>query len=241
MANAVDDILNSLDMAQLADMVGASQSEVEQATAAALPALFGGLDANAQDPAGAGSILEALGQHDGELLDGGVDLGQVDAQDGEAITRHIFGSNEDAVYNQLGGYGAAGGLGGSLFRKLLPILAPIVLSYIMKQMTQRTGGSSSGSGGGGLGDILGQVLGGGSAAQPQDSQPQDAQVDDNVLPQRTEPTSSTPASSGQPDLNDILKDVLGGAASSQTSSQQQQSSGGGIIDILGSILGGGRR
>jgi hypothetical protein len=192
MSNAVDDILNSLDMAQLADMVGASQSEVEQATAAALPALFGGLDANAQDPAGAGSILEALGQHDGELLDGGVDLGQVDAQDGEAITRHIFGSNEDAVYSQLGGYGAAGGLGGSLFRKLLPILAPIVLSYIMKQMTQRTGGSSSGSGGGGLGDILGQVLGGGSAAQPQDSQPQDAQVDDNVLPQRTDPTSSAP-------------------------------------------------
>ncbi|CCI51365.1 conserved hypothetical protein [Nostocoides jenkinsii Ben 74] len=236
MSNAVDDILNSLDMAQLADMVGASQSEVEQATAAALPALFGGLDANAQDPAGAGSILEALGQHDGELLDGGVDLGQVDAQDGEAITRHIFGSNEDAVYNQLGGYGAAGGLGGSLFRKLLPILAPIVLSYIMKQMTQRTGGSSSGSGGGGLGDILGQVLGGKSAAQPQD-----AQVDDNVLPQRTEPTSSAPSTSGQPDLNDILKDVLGGAASSQTSRQQAPSGGGSVIDILGSILGGGRR
>lgn len=241
MANAVDDILNSLDMDQLAAMVGADPSEVEAATAAALPALFGGLDANAQDPRGAGSILEALGQHDGALLDGGVDLGQVDAQDGAAITRHIFGSNEDEVYSQLGGYGAAGGLGGSLFRRLLPILAPIVLSYVMKQMTQRTGGTSGGgssSGGGGLGDILGQVLGGGAASAPQESQ-----ADEQVLPQRQQ-TPQAPQSSGQPNLDDILKDVLGGAASSQSSrqqQQQQQSSSGGIIDILGSILGGGRR
>ena len=36
MSDAVDDILSSLDMAQLADMVGADQSEVEQAAAAAL-------------------------------------------------------------------------------------------------------------------------------------------------------------------------------------------------------------
>jgi hypothetical protein len=237
MSDAVDDILSSLDMAQLADMVGADQSEVEQAAAAALPALFGGLDANAQDPSGAGSILEALGQHDPSLLDGGVDLGQIDAQDGAAITSHIFGSNEEEVYNQLGGYSAAGGLGGSLFKRLLPILAPIVLSYVMKQMTQRSGGSTSGSsGGGGLGDILGQVLGGGSASQTQDSA-----ADDDVLPQRTQAPSST-QSSGQPNLDSILKDVLGGAASS-TSSRQQQApqSGGGIIDILGSILGGGRR
>ncbi len=160
MSNAVDDILSSLDMAQLAKTWWvADQSEVRAGSPPppALPALFGGLDANAQDPSGAGSILEALGQHDPSLLDGGVDLGQIDAQDGAAITSHIFGSNEEEVYNQLGGYSAAGGLGGSLFKRLLPILAPIVLSYVMKQMTQRSGGSTSGSsGGGGLGDILGQ-------------------------------------------------------------------------------------
>jgi len=239
MTNPVDDILNSLDIDQLAAQVGADPADVEQATAAALPALFGGLDANAQDPAGAASILQALGQHDPSLLDGGVDVSQVDPADGEAIAQHIFGPNTDAVYNQLGQYGAAGGLGGSLFRRLLPILAPIVLSYIMKQMSQRGGGASGGAGGGGLGDILGQVLGGGSASAPQDSQ-----VDPNALPQRTDaPQQSAPEpSSGAPNLDSILKDVLGEGAAGQSSRTQQQAGGGNILtDILGGLLGGGRR
>ncbi|GAA1747595.1 DUF937 domain-containing protein [Nostocoides vanveenii] len=242
MSNAVDDILNSLDLNQLADMVGADPGDVEQAAAAALPALFGGLSANAQDPGGASSLLEALGQHDGSLLDGGVDVSQIDVNDGQAIAGHIFGDNTDAVYNQLGQYGAAGGLGSSLFRRLLPILAPIVLSYVMKQMTQRTGGgASSGSGGGGgLGDILGSILGGGSAQQA----PQDSQLDPGALPQQTNTTQAPSPTGSAGSLDDILKDVLGGAASStstRTRTQEQQPSGGSIIDILGSILGGGRR
>jgi len=258
-SNAVDDILKSLDMNQLADMVGADPNTVEQAAATALPALFGGLDANAQDPMGANSILQALGQHSGSLLDGGIDLGQIDPQDGAAITSHIFGNNEEAVYNQLGGYGAGGGLGGSLFKRLLPILAPIVMSYIMKHMTQRTGGAAGGSGGG-LGDILGQVLGGGSAGQTQQSsgggglgdilgqvlggsqqsQPQDTNVFPDEVQQPTQ--QNTQAGSGQqPNLDSILKDVLGGAASS-TSNKTQSAGGGSIIgDILGGLLGGGRR
>ena len=93
MTNAVDDILGSLDIDQLAAMVGGDPADVAQAAAAALPALFGGLDANAQDPMGASSILDALGQHDASLLDGGVDLDAIDTQDGAAITQHIFGDN----------------------------------------------------------------------------------------------------------------------------------------------------
>ena len=61
MTDAVDDILNSLDMDQLAAQVGADPAEVERAVTAALPALFGGLNANAQDQAGAQSILQAGG------------------------------------------------------------------------------------------------------------------------------------------------------------------------------------
>lgn len=256
MSNAVDDILSSLDIDQLAQYVGADPAAVEQAAAAALPALFGGLEANAQDPSGASSILSALGRHDPSLLDGGVDLGQVDTQDGEAIAQHIFGQNTDAVYNQLGQYPAAGGLGGGLFRKLMPMLAPIVLSYVMKQMTQRTGGS----GGGGLGDILGQVLGGGSGPQQQSSggggglgdilgqvlgggSARDAQ-EEQSLPRQTQQAPQAPQAqrSGQPNLDSILQDVLGGAASSQSRRTQAPSGGGSILtDILGGLLGGGRR
>ena len=57
---AIDDILQSLPIDQLAQQVGADPQEVQQAAQAALPALLGGLHANAQDPGGASSIVEAL-------------------------------------------------------------------------------------------------------------------------------------------------------------------------------------
>lgn len=50
--SAVDEILSSVDVNQLAQQVGSDPGEVEQAARAALPALLGGLQANAADPAG---------------------------------------------------------------------------------------------------------------------------------------------------------------------------------------------
>ena len=237
MPNAVDEILSSLDIDQLAQYVGAEPAQVEQAVATALPALFGGLNANAADTSGLSSILSAVSQHDASLLDGGVDLGQVDTQDGAAIAQHIFGDNTDAVYNQLGQSSAAGGLSSGLFRKLIPLLAPIVMSYLVKQMTQRTGGSN-GSSGGGLGDILGQVLGGGSGGSSGQSQQssggglgdilgqvlgggssQGSAQNEQVVPQQAQ----APQSSGQPNLDSILQDVLGGAASSRSQTTDRKS------------------
>ena len=136
---AVDDILQNLPIDQLAQQVGADPQEVQQAAQAALPALLGGLQANAQDPGGASSIVEALGQHDDDLLEGGVDLGQVDQADGEKIASHIFGSNEEQVYSALGGTGAGGGL----VKRLIPILAPIVLSYLANKVLKGGGGGGS--------------------------------------------------------------------------------------------------
>lgn len=170
---AVDDILQNLPIDQLAQQVGADPQEVQQAAQAALPALLGGLQANAQG-GGASSIVEALGQHTGE-----VELGQVDQADGEKIASHIFGSNQEQVYSALGGTGASSGL----VKKLIPILAPIVLSYIANKVlkgggtaTQQTPADQSAQGGPGsldsmLQDVLGGALGGGTAAQaPQQTQ-----------------------------------------------------------------------
>jgi hypothetical protein len=151
---AYDDIASRLPIQQLADQVGATPDEVERAVHTVLPALLGGLQANASDPGGAASLAQALGHHDDDLVgDGTVDLGQVDADDGTKITRHVFGDQTDQVISQLGGVGG----GSDLVAKLLPLLAPIVLSYLAKQMGQSGG---SGAGGGVLGDILGQVLSG---------------------------------------------------------------------------------
>lgn len=159
--SAVQDILSSLNLDQLAERLGTSPDEARQASEAALPALLGGLQANAADPAGAASIDEALSQHDASLVDGGVDLGDVDVADGERITSHIFGSNQDAVVNQLGGL--AGGSG--LIGKLLPMLAPVVMSWLSKKAAgTQANVSEDGSSGGGIGDLLGNLLGGGSGS-----------------------------------------------------------------------------
>ena len=160
--SAVEDILGQIPMSQLAGQLGVDEQTAQDAARQALPALLGGLDANAQDPAGARSLREALGQHDPALVDGGVDLAQVDAAEGDKIVGHIFGGNRDAVVSRLGG---ATGQGEGLVGRLLPILAPIVLSYLTKRMsgqaTTAGGAAPGGAGaGGGLGDLLGGILGG---------------------------------------------------------------------------------
>jgi hypothetical protein len=154
--SAIDDIVASLPMANLAAQVGSDEQNTESAVRQVLPALLGGLHANAQDPAGAASLAGALDQHSPALVDGGVDLDQVNPDEGSKIVQNIFGGNTEQVAHTLGGslQGQTG-----LVQQLLPILAPIVLSYLAK----RIGGQAAG-GGGGLADVLGGMLGGGGAA-----------------------------------------------------------------------------
>ena len=97
------------------------------------------------------------------LLDGGVNVDQVDQDDGEQVVAKIFGGNDSQPRWPRRWPAAARG-GGDLLKKLLPILAPIVLAYIGKQLGQKrapAGGSEAqASGGGGLDDVLGSILGG---------------------------------------------------------------------------------
>ncbi len=152
--SAIDDIVAQLPMASLAGQVGSDQQTTEAAVRQVLPALLGGLHANAQDPAGAASLAGALGQHSPDLVEGGVNLDQVNPQDGTKIVSNIFGGQTDQVAQTLGG--SLGGQTG-LVQKLLPILAPIVLSYL----AQRLGGQGQAAqSGGGLADVLGGLLGG---------------------------------------------------------------------------------
>ena len=176
----LDDLRASLPIDQIAARLGEDPDAVRRAVDAALPALLGGLRANAEDPGGEASLAEALQQHDTAVATPPVNLDDVDEQDGEQITRHIFGGQQEQVVQQLG----STGVGSSLVQKLLPLLAPIVLSYLAKQMgakggaaagggvlgtilssiltgaAQGSGGSSRSSSPGGLGDIFGDVLGG---------------------------------------------------------------------------------
>lgn len=151
----MDDLLAQIPMDQLARQLGVPSDEAEALTRQALPALLGGMEANAQKPGGETSLAEAIGQHDDDLLDGGVDLDRVDTDDGQKIVRHVFGENRDEVISRLGG-----GSKESMMSSLLPLLAPLVMSFLAKKAG---GGSGAGStGGGGIGDLLGGLLGGGS-------------------------------------------------------------------------------
>ncbi|WP_240917850.1 DUF937 domain-containing protein [Phycicoccus sp. HDW14] len=186
-----------------------------------------GLDANAQG-GGAGSLLDALGQHDPRLLSGGADLGQLDQLDGTAIAGHIFGDRQDDVAARLGESPLSGqGVGGALVKKLIPIIAPMVLSWLAGRVLGGARGGSTGSSGS-SGSSSGAATGGAAPA----------------------PSLPGGSSSGGPgSLEDMLKDVLGsatGGAAQGGSSGKAPSSGGidagSIIgDVLGGILGGGRR
>jgi hypothetical protein len=88
---------------------------------------------------------------------GGVDLNQVDTDDGQKIVGNIFGSNTDQVAQTIGG-----NLGGGrvdLIKKLLPLLAPIVLSYLSSRMRGGTTTGTEAPPSGGVGDLLGSILG----------------------------------------------------------------------------------
>ena len=161
--NTIEDLFAQIPMDQLARQLGVSKKDAEKLTRQALPALVGGMEANAKDARGATSLAQALQRHDDDLLDGGIDFDQVDTDDGHKIVRNVFGDNSEQVINRLGGGGKD-----SMVSKLLPMLAPIVMSFLAKRLMGGSKSSSVNQAGasedssGGLGDLLGGLLGGGA-------------------------------------------------------------------------------
>ncbi len=210
----IEEIIADLPMADIAAKLGVDEATARRAVDEALPTLLAGMGANATDPAGAASLEKAVAQHDPKLVQGGVNLGDVDEADGEKIVKNVFGGNTDQVVNALDTK-SGGGIGGVVV-KLLPILAPIVLSFLAaqfqkKQQAPEAPADASDGGGGGIGDILGGLLGGGGGG------------------------ASSGGSGGG--LGDLLGGLLGGGGATGGTG----GSGGGLGDILGGLLGGGKR
>ncbi|HJD78622.1 MAG TPA: DUF937 domain-containing protein [Corynebacterium pollutisoli] len=165
MTNNINDLLSRLPVDSIASRLGEDPAKVRQAAEQVLPALLAGMGANAQDPAGRDSLADALDAHNPNLVEGDVNVDDIDTQDGAKIAHHVFGPNEDKVAHQLGGI--AGGSG--LVRALIPILAPLVMSWLAGRMQQGGAGNTQAQApgkGGLLETILGQVLGGGNAQAP---------------------------------------------------------------------------
>ncbi len=158
----LDDLINQIPVADIASKLGADQSEVSQAIATLVPTLLGSLQENVQADDIDSSKLESAVVAEGEsdLLDGGVNVDQIDESQGNQLVASLFGGNDtNQVASALSGAGAPGG---DLIKRLLPMLAPIVLAYVGKQLTQGNSGGAQqqAAGSGGLADVLGSILGG---------------------------------------------------------------------------------
>ncbi len=165
----LDDLMNQIPVADIANKLGADQGEVTQAIQTLVPTLLGTLHENVAaediDSSQLESAVVAEGQTD--LLDGGVVVDQIDENQGNQMVASLFGGNDtNQVASALAGAGAPGG---DLIKRLLPMLAPIVLAYVGRQFSQR-GQADAGAGAqaqaapGGMGDVLGSILGGGGGA-----------------------------------------------------------------------------
>ena len=163
----LDDLRSQLPIGDIAARLGVDEATARKAVDDALPALVAGLGANAADPAGAASLERAVTRHDPALVEGGVNLGDVDEEDGRKIVRNVFGDNTDRVVSALDAKEKQETGRGDLIGKLLPILAPIVLSFLAGQFQKKQAeptAASNESSGGGIGDLLGGLLGGGSGS-----------------------------------------------------------------------------
>jgi hypothetical protein len=162
----LEDLYNQIPVADIARKLGADQGEVNQAIQTLVPTLLGSIQHNVVSDHIDSSKLESTIAAEGTsgLIDGGVNVDDVDPAQGEQFISRIFGGNDT---NQVASALAGGGAGNNdLIKRLLPILAPIVLAYIGKQFAGKNAapaGEAQASGGG-LGDLLGGILGGAGGA-----------------------------------------------------------------------------
>ena len=76
-----EDIIADLPIGDIAAKLGVDEATARKAVDDALPALLAGMGANATDPAGAASLERAVVHHDPKLVEGGVNLADVDEDD----------------------------------------------------------------------------------------------------------------------------------------------------------------
>lgn len=164
-------LMKLIPIGDIAEKLGIDESVAEAAVAVAVPAIVGGLAANAQDEGGAKSLEKALGKHKGTTPK---KLAEIDETDGEKIVANVFGAKKNDVALAAASTVEAKGDGidiGAIVQQVLPIIAPIVLAWVANQFMG--GGAKAepepekapASSGNPLGDMLGGLI---SSKQGQD-------------------------------------------------------------------------
>lgn len=137
MSGILDGIMEQLGgqgVAQIAKALGADDSAVGSAVAAALPAILAGMANNSRQPEGAASLASALDQHSPTVFDQlGALLGS-GGGDGAKILGHVLGGRRPQVEQNVA---QQSGLDAGLIMKLLPVLAPLVMGYLSREKQSR--------------------------------------------------------------------------------------------------------
>ena len=155
-------------MRMMARQFGLSETQVEQAMEALMPAFSTGLKRNASTPADLSNFLGALasGNHAKYFEDMTAAFSPQGMAEGNGILGHLFGSKEvsRAVAAQAS---AATGIGQEIFKQMLPIIASTIMGGLFKQSTGQLN-AASGMGSNPLGDIIGEMMrqGMGGGRQP---------------------------------------------------------------------------
>lgn len=129
----LDGLINLIPIGDIAKQLGIDENIAKAAVAVAVPAIVGGLAANAKDAGGAKSLEKALGHHADKKV---TSLDDVDTADGAKIVKNVFGSKADDVAAAAGA--KAGGPDiGAIVAQILPIVAPIVLAFVAQQFASK--------------------------------------------------------------------------------------------------------
>lgn len=126
-------LINLIPIGDIAKKIGVDESVARAAIAVAVPAIVGGLAANAKDDKGAQSLEKALGHHKGRAPKR---LEEIDEHDGEKIVANVFGAKKNEVVKAAASTAEVAGDGpdiGAIVAQVLPIIAPIVLAFVANQ------------------------------------------------------------------------------------------------------------
>lgn len=108
---------------------GANSSQIKTAMQAALPKLLEGLANNSQSEEGAKSLIEALGQHNGEPLKNILEMIQDNNTqvDGSKILGHIFGEKQNSVVENIA---SKSNISSSQSSNVLQTVAPLLMEAL---------------------------------------------------------------------------------------------------------------
>jgi hypothetical protein len=154
----LDGLISQIPIGDIAKKLGIDEKTAREAVAVAVPAIVGGMNANAQ-AGGAKSLEKALVKHAGRP----VDIDTIDEEDGKKIVNNVFGNKKTEVVSAVSK--PSGTDLSDIVAKVLPIIAPIVLAYLANQFLggkkneQAKPQAKPAAPSGGIGDLLGGLLG----------------------------------------------------------------------------------